>query len=202
MSTAPSRPLTPAEYLARERAAEFKSEFYRGEMFAMAGANRRHVRICMNLTSGLHERSPGSKCEAFNSDIRVKVSETGLYTYPDASISCGDIQFEDGTQDVLLNPKVIFEVLSKSTERRDRGWKFDQYTRLPSMIEYVLVSQEQLLVERFVRQPDGNWMLERLNDLNSSLNLESVGIKLGLHEIYSDVEFGPEEDRLSSISAN
>src|SRR5947199_9772162 len=121
MSSVPTKLLTPAEYLARERAAEFKSEFYKGEMFAMSGANRRHVRICVNLTRRLDERLEGSACEAFTSDMRVKVTATGLYTYPDASIACGGAQFEDAEVDVLLNPKVIFEVLSKSTERRDRG---------------------------------------------------------------------------------
>jgi Uma2 family endonuclease len=199
MSTAPSRILTPAEYLARERAAEFKSEFYRGEMFAMSGANGRHVRICVNLLRRLDEKLENKPCAPFNSDMRVKVTETGLYTYPDASIACGDIQFEDASQDVLLNPKIIFEVLSKSTERRDRGWKFDQYTKLTTMAEYVLVSQEQSLIERFVRQQDGNWMLERLNNLDSSLKLDSVEIELPLHQVYSGIAFGPEDDRPPTV---
>jgi Uma2 family endonuclease len=193
MSSAPSKLLPPDEYLARERAAGFKSEFYRGEMFAMAGANRRHVRICLNLTSRLDEQLRGTMCEVFNSDMRVKVSPTGLNTYPDISIACGEIQFEGDAEDVLLNPCVIFEVLSQSTEQRDRGWKFDQYTRLHSLVEYVLVSQEKPLVERFLRQPDGNWLLERLTDLQSELRLASAKIELPLHEIYSGIDFGPEE---------
>ena len=126
--------------------------------------------------------------------MRVKVTATGLYTYPDASIACGGAQFEDAEVDVLLNPKVIFEVLSKSTERRDRGWKFDPYCKLPSLAEYVLISQEQPLVEHFIRQPDGNWILERINDLDASLKLTAAEISLTLVEIYRGVDFGPEED--------
>ena len=194
MSSAPSGLLSPAEYLARERAVDFKSEYYRGEMFAMAGANRRHVRICLNLTSRIDEQLRGSSCEVFNSDMRVKVSQTGLYTYPDVSIACGDIQFEDAEEDTLLNPCVIFEVLSRSTEQRDRGWKFDQYIKLPSMVEYVLVSQEQPLVERFLRQEGGNWLLQRLNDLDGVLRLASTKVELPLREIYRDIAFGPEDE--------
>lgn len=194
MSTVPTKLLTPAEYLARERAAEFKSEFYRGEMFAMSGANQRHVRICVNLTGCLNDGLRNSACEVFNSDMRVKVTPSGLYTYPDASIACRDLQFEDAKKDILLNPRVIFEVLSKSAERRDRGWKFDHYCKLPSLIEYVLVSQEQALVEHFIRQPDGNWILERIKDLDASLQLAVAEVSLPLGEIYRGVEFGPEED--------
>src|SRR5437868_967128 len=110
MSTVPTKLLTAAEYLARERAAELKSEFYKGEMFAMSGANRRHVRICVNLTGRLNDGLRNSTCDVFNSDMRVKVTSSGLYTYPDASIACGDIQFEDAAGDVLLNPRAIFDV--------------------------------------------------------------------------------------------
>jgi len=169
-------------------------------MFAMSGANRRHVRICVNLTSCLHQELQNSTCEVFNSDMRVKVTSSGLYTYPDASIACGQIQFEDTEVDVLLNPKVIFEVLSKSTERRDRGWEFDQYCKLPSLLEYVLVSQEQALVEHFTRQPDDTWVLERVKDLDATLKLVSAGISLSLGEIYRGVEFGPEEEPSAAAS--
>ena len=101
---------------------------------------------------------------------------------------------EDAKGDVLLNPKVIVEVLSKSTERRDRGWKFDQYCKLPSLLEYVLVSEEQSLIEHFIRQPGDNWILERIKDLDASLKLTSADLSLTLEEIYRGVEFGPEED--------
>src|SRR5689334_21758025 len=127
--------LTTAEYLARERAAEFKSEFFGGEMFAMAGANRRHSLICSNLVSILRPRLRTCGCEVHGSDMRIKVSKTGLYTYPDASVTCGEIRFEDEHENVLLNPAAVFEVLSRTTERRDRGWKFKQYRKIPSLIE-------------------------------------------------------------------
>jgi Uma2 family endonuclease len=193
MSTAPSKLLTSAEYLACERAADLKSEFYRGEMFAMAGANARHNRICVNLVAGLLEQARARGCQVFNSDMRVRVGNTGLYTYPDVSIACGKIEFEDDQEDVLLNPCVIFEVLSKSTERRDRGWKFDKYCELPSMVDYILISHDKALVEHFVRRPDDNWFLERHVKQDSLLKLEAVACNILLSGIYRDIELGPEE---------
>jgi Uma2 family endonuclease len=121
------------------------------------------------------------------------LSAIRLYTYPDLSIAYGKIQFEDRHDDVLLNPCVIFEVLSKSTERRDRGWKFDKYCKLPSRVDYVLVSQDKRLVEHFIRQPDENWVLERLEDWDAVLKLAAVDCQMALSEIYRDVEIGPEE---------
>ena len=193
MSTVPERRLTPAEYLARERKAEFKSEFYKGEMFAMAGANARHNRICVNLIAGINAQARAAGCQVFGSDMRVRVGDSGLYTYPDLSIPCGKVEFEDDYGDVLLNPCVIFEVLSKSTERRDRGWKFDKYCWLPSLVDYVLVSQDKRLIEHFIRQPGENWSLERLQDSAALLKLATVDCRLSLSEIYRDVEIGPEE---------
>jgi Uma2 family endonuclease len=193
MSTVPTQLLTPAEYLARERAAEFRSEFYRGEMFAMAGANAHHNLICTSLTANLLPQARAKGCNVFGSDMRLKVADTGLYTYPDLTIACGKMQFEDAHQDVLLNPCIVFEVLSKSTERRDRGWKFDRYCELPCLIEYVLVSQTQALVEHFIRQSDGNWHLERLKGLSAELNLPTLAFRLPLAEIYRDIELRTEE---------
>jgi len=193
MSTASNPFLTPTEYLARERAGEIKSEFYRGEMFAMAGANARHNLICGNLLAGFQPQARSFGCKVFGSDMRVKVADTGLYTYPDLSIACGDVHYEDEQQDVLLNPCVIFEVLSKSTERRDRGWKFDRYCELQSLVDYVLVAQDKSLVEHFIQRPNGNWFLERLKGFDAILKLEAVNCYLSLGQIYLDVEIGPEE---------
>jgi Uma2 family endonuclease len=194
MSSVPTKLLTAEEYLARERAAEFKSEFYRGEMFAMAGANKRHNLICTSLAASLLAPARAKGCNVFGSDMRVKVADTSLYTYPDVSIACGKLEFNDDHEDVLLNPCAIFEVLSKTTERRDRGWKFDRYCELPSLISYVLVSQDKPLVEHFIRQADGEWRLERPKGLNAEIHLPMLDSKLSLRDIYADIEFDPQEE--------
>jgi Uma2 family endonuclease len=196
MSTVPSKLLTEEEYLARERAAEFKSEFYRGEMFAMSGANARHNLICINLIAASNAVARARGCRVFGSDMRVKVADTGLYTYPDVSIACGKLEFKDEHQDVLLNPCSIFEVLSKTTERRDRGWKFDRYCELPSLVSYVIVSQDKPLVEHFIRQSDGEWRLERPKGLDAELYLPVLDCKLALRVIYADIEFDPEGEEV------
>jgi len=179
--------------LARERVAEFRSEFFAGEMFAMAGANRRHSLICSNLVSQLRPGLRPTGCEVHGSDMRVKVSQTGLYTYPDASVACGQIEFEDETEDVLLNPLVIFEVLSKSTERRDRGWKFVQYRKIPSLREYVLIAQDRPFIERFTRPTGGKFELDEVEGLDALLRLSIAPLTLSLRDIYLDVLFGDEE---------
>jgi Uma2 family endonuclease len=139
MSTAANKRYTPEEYLALERAAPFKSEYLGGEIFAMAGTSKEHVRIARNLIAALHDQLRNSPCEVFGSDLRVKVSRTGLYTYPDVTIACADLEFEDERVDTLLNPRVIFEILSDSTEAYVRGKKFHHYRQIPSLMEYVLV---------------------------------------------------------------
>jgi Uma2 family endonuclease len=192
MSGVPKRLLTTAEYLAKERAADVKSEFFAGEMFAMAGTTRRHSLICSNLIATLRPLLRTHGCEVHGSDLRVKVSSTGLYTYPDAIIACGDIQLEDEHQDTLLNPRVIFEVLSKSTERRDRGWMFMQYRRLPSLLDYVLVTQDRPFFERFSRPPGGRFELDEADGLHTTMMLTAVAVALPLRDVYLDVSFGDE----------
>lgn len=189
MSTALKPRLTEAEYLARERKAECKSEFYRGEMFAMAGASREHNLISLNISGEARNALKGRSCETYQSDMRVKVSPTGLYTYPDVVIVCGERQFEDDELDTLLNPTVLVEVLSEATEKYDRGAKAAQYRQLAPLREHVLVAQAEPRVERFVRQPDGSWLLREVTKLEGALELESVGITIPLREIYRGVEF-------------
>lgn len=138
MAGASSQKLTPQEYLAIERAADFKSEFFDGKMFAMAGTSKEHAHITVNLTIQFGNALEGRFCEPFSSDLRVKVSANGLYTYPDLTIVCGPVDLEDELADVLLNPTLIIEVLSPGTERYDRGKKFDLYRELDSLKEYVL----------------------------------------------------------------
>ncbi len=192
MSTVPPK-LSEVQYLEIERKAEFKSEFFRGEMFAMSGANRQHNRISVNLIRYLSQRLNAGPCDVLGSDMRIRVSKTGLYTYPDLSIVCVRPQFADDRTDTLLNPKVLFEILSDSTEKYDRGFKFENYRQLDSMQEFVIVSQTEPLVEVFQRLPDGDWLLREARALEESITLHSIGITLPLSEIYLRVEFpGPD----------
>src|SRR5258706_74335 len=136
-----SRRLTEAEYLGIERAAESKSEFFDGKMFAMAGGSAQHSLIATNLAREFGNRLKGGQCLVYNADLRIKVKPTGLCTYPDLSIICGPLQFAEGTDDTVLNPTLLLEVLSASTEAYDRGKKFEHYRQISTMQEYLLVSQ-------------------------------------------------------------
>ena len=193
MSTVPKRLLSPAEYLAQERRAVFKSEYFQGETFAMAGASREHNLIVGNLVRemGNHLRDRG--CEVYPSDMRVKVAATGLYTYPDVTIVCGTPEFEDDQADTLLNPTVVFEVLSASTEAYDRGIKSSHYRRLSSLREYVLVAQDRPHVEGYLRQPDGGWLLREVSQLDQTFAVGSLTVQLPMSEIYRQITW--QEDR-------
>jgi Uma2 family endonuclease len=180
-----------AEYLAIEKAAEFKSEFYDGEMFAMAGASRDHNRVRENLVGELFGRLRGGPCSSFSSDMRVRVNKTGLYTYPDMLIVCGVEEYPPGDPDTLLNPTVILEVLSPSTERYDRTIKFRHYKQIESLREYVLVSQDEPAIERRIRQPDGRWILVEVTDLDAEFVLDSVPLSVPMADIYRGVVFPP-----------
>jgi Uma2 family endonuclease len=187
MSAVPKPKLTPAEYLALERKAAFKSEYYRGEMFARAGASEEHCLIKDNLAGEARYQLKGGPCRVVTSDLRVKVDATGLYTYPDVVIYCDRPQFEDHVFDTLLNPRVIVEVLSDSTEKYDRGAKFRHYRQIASLQEYILVAQDEPLVERHVRQPDGSWLLTEFAGRDRVLEFTSVPARVPLAEIYRDV---------------
>lgn len=190
MSAVPKpRKLTVAEYFALEEKAERRSEFYDGEMFAMAGASREHNIITRNMIGTLFARLQGSSCEVFVADQRVKVDRTGLYTYPDLLIVCGPPEYAPENRDTLVNPKVVIEVLSPSTERYDRTTKFRHFKQLPSVMEYVLVAQDEPLVERYVRQADASWGQVDFVGLGASLTLATVSAVVPLAEIYRGVEF-------------
>jgi len=184
---------TPEQYLEIERKAEYKSEYYAGQMFAMAGASREHNLITGNIVGELRSLLRGEPCETYPSDMKVLVSASGLYTYPDVSVACGEPQFLDRQGDVLLNPLVIVEVLSDSTEAYDRGAKFALYQRVESLQEYVLVSQDKARVERYVRQPGGRWLYSRADGLEVEVPLEALGCCLLLSEVYDRIMFAPEE---------
>ncbi len=180
--------LTPEDYLAIERSAEFKSEYFDGEIFAMAGASRAHNSIVLNTGSEIRQHLKNRSCKAYVNDMRVKVSPTGLYTYPDVVVVCGKEQFEDTHLDTLLNPTLIIEVLSDSTEAYDRGRKFEHYRHLDSLVEYVLIAQQRPHVESFRRQSDQHWLLAECSGLDGTLRLESIDCDLALAEIYAKVE--------------
>ncbi|MEW5930358.1 MAG: Uma2 family endonuclease [Gemmatimonadota bacterium] len=178
---------TPEEYLVRERRAQYRSEYVDGRVYATAGASRAHNLVAGNVFAELRAQMRGRPCEAYVSDMRVKVSRTGLYTYPDVVAVRGEPSFEDAHVDTLLNPAVIVEVLSESTEGYDRGEKFSHYRRLESLREYVLVAQDRIRVEHFARQGD-HWMLTEISDPDASLELPSVGCTVALRGIYERVE--------------
>lgn len=189
MSAVPKLYLTPAEYLAFERQSDIKHEYFRGDLFAMSGASRQHVRIAVNATIVLGNQLTRRGCDVFNSDMRVKVSPTGLYTYPDLAIVCGRPRFEDKELDTLLNPSVIIEILSKSTEAYDRGEKFAQYRTLETLTDYLLISQTRPHIERFTRQEGGLWLLSESIGLDAVMPIESIQCQLPLAEVYDRVEF-------------
>ncbi|MFT3882068.1 MAG: Uma2 family endonuclease [Gemmatales bacterium] len=192
MSSAPTLRVSPDQYLVQERKASYKSEYYQGEIFAMAGASKEHVRISTNLISESHQQLKGKMCEVFGSDLRLKIERTGLMTYPDAIIVCGDAQYLDGEFDTLLNPVVLFEVLSHSTEKYDRGAKAAQYRQIPSLREYVLIAQDHVRVEQYHRQPDDRWLLTEYTNMTETLQLASVALTISLADLYRQVRFASE----------
>jgi len=189
VSTQPKVRVSPEEYLVLERQAEIKSEYLDGEMFAMSGVTREHSTVVINLTTEVNTQFMDRPCEVHGPDMRVKVSPTGLYTYPDVVVVCGEPEFEDEHRDTLINPQVIIEVLSKSTESYDRGKKFAHYRALESLREYLLVSQTECRVERFSRQGDGTWLFSENTHPDSSMELSSVTCRLSLSRIYHKVDF-------------
>ena len=195
MSTAPTRRITPQEYLELERRADFKSEYFRGEMFAMSGATYEHTVIKDNLARKAGNQLENGPCRPLTSDMRVKVNATGLYTYPDIAIVCDKPQFEDEMFDTLLNPRAVVEVLSDSTEKYDRGAKFGHYRQIPSLQEYVLIAQDQPLVERYARQADNSWLLTVFEGLSSTFAFASVPAQVQLSEIYSGVDFSEQSKK-------
>ena len=180
---------TPEQYLVREREAALRSEYANGRIRALPTSSHRHNVIVGNTFGEIRAQLRGRPCFAFVNDMRVKVLQTDLYTYPDVAALCGTPQFEDEHTDNLLNPSVIVEVLSDSTERYDRGEKFAHYRRLESLREYLLVSQHQMRVERFVRQEE-SWVMTELNGPDAVLVLDSIQCSIPLNAIYEQVEFG------------
>jgi Uma2 family endonuclease len=178
--------LSVQEYLELEQMSEVRHEYENGEIREMPGGTKEHSGLGRNILADLYFQLEDSTCEVYNSDLRVFIEKTGLYTYPDVSVVCGEAKFEDAKQDSLLNPTVIFEVLSKSTESYDRGKKFQHYQMLPSLLDYVLVAQDAYRVEHFTRQQEG-WFLRVYEGLESKIILSSLGCELALANVYKKV---------------
>lgn len=191
MSVLPQPAMTPEEYLAFERSQEQKHEYWNGQIYLMSGASARHNLITANVIMTLGMQLKGRSCSVFPSDMRLLIPATGLYTYPDALVVCGKPEFADETEDLLLNPIVIIEVLSKSTENYDRGDKFRNYRSLPSFQEYLLIAQHEPRVEHFARQAQDEWVLSECSMPDGSLYLSSIDCTLHVADIYDKVTIPP-----------
>ncbi len=195
--------ITARDYLALEANATYKSEFYQGEIFAMAGASPAHNRVKSNFEGELYLRLRGSPCRTASSDQRVLVSATGLYTYPDIVIVCGEPAYDPIDANTLINPRVLIEVLSPSTEHYDRTTKFDQYKQLESAREYLLVGQDEPRIDRFIKGDDGRWTHDSFVGLEASLSLASVDAKdINLADIYQGITFPEVESPSPTIPEN
>ena len=186
--------LSVEEYLRIERTALRKSEYFNGEMTEMTGVSREHNLIVANLLAMLATQMHDRPYEVYPSEMRVKVSSTGLYTYPDVIVADAEPAFEDREVDTFLNPIILVEVLSKSTESYDRGRKFSHYQKIPSLKEYVLVSQYECRVEQYARQADGKWLYTDTTDPNGHVVFESIACRVPMEGLYHRVNFSKEED--------
>lgn len=180
--------MTAAEYLEMERNSTVKHEFYRGEIFAMAGAKERHNLIVSNLIGIFYNKFKSKPCVVYPSDMRVEIDENNHYTYPDVVLVCGERKFSDSKNDTLLNPNVIFEVLSESTESYDRSKKFEAYRTIPSLQEYVLVSSDRKKIEVFTKSAEGRWYLSESGP-SDTVEISAVNTELSLSEVYDKVIF-------------
>lgn len=190
--------LTPEQYLEAERSAEYRHEYYNGQIYAMSGGSYQHAQIIGGLVREIGNALKKRPCSVVPSDLRLRVSPGGLYTYPDVIVICGDPRFADDRRDTLLNPALIVEVLSPSTEAYDRGFKSAQYRMVESLEEYALVSQAEPRVEVFRRQAGAHWLLSEAVGLEAVCDFESLDCAVPLAEIYAKVTFGP-DDPLASI---
>lgn len=182
--------IAPEEYLALEREAFEKHEYFDGEIFEMAGTSEEHANISSNINASLHFQLKKRPCKSYQSDLRVHIPVTGLYTYPDVVVVCGKPQLlDDAYLDTLLNPDLIIEVLSPSTADYDKGTKFDHYRTIESLKEYVLVWQDKKRVARYTKQPDGGWTLNDFIGEDAEILLSSIDCRLSIEDIYDKVDF-------------
>lgn len=186
----PKKRYTLEEYFELERKSEERFEFFGGEVFCMSGVSREHDQIESNLNFYLRAKLRGRTCRAFLANMRLKVPSAPPYRYADLSALCGEAKFEEiGGVDALVNPSLVVEVLSPSTEAYDRGDKFTHYKSIPGFSEYLLVAQHRPHVTHFAKQPEGSWTYNEYNDLEAVLKLSSLGCELGMAEVYENVAF-------------
>lgn len=195
MTAQPDPYFTQEAYLTFERSSEEKHEYIAGIIYAMAGGSARHNRIAGSTYAALYTQLRRRNCTVYPSDMRVKAIQPGVYTYPDITIVCGNEQYEDEKEDTLLNPTIIIEILSPSTEKYDRGKKFQYYRTILSLREYILIAQDDYHIERFVRQNDNTWIFSEATEREATLELATIQCRLQLEEVYEKVSFpGAEED--------
>jgi Uma2 family endonuclease len=189
MSSQPPAFLTPAEYLEIERPAEWKSEYFQGEMVEMPHPNYRHCSIVMNLICKLGNRLEEGPFGLYGSNLRLRVAAIDFYTYPDIMVICGYPEMDGDQDDIVLNPVLIADVLSEPTQDYDRGEKFQRYQNLPSLLEYLTVAQNAPRIEQWIRQPDGPWLLAISEGMDARIQLASIDCSLPLAEIYDRIDF-------------
>jgi Uma2 family endonuclease len=177
----PDTPLTEEQYLQIERAAEFKSEFHDGRMFAMSGGTANHALLGARISALLIGQVPRG-CRTFSSDLRVKIAAAKIYTYPDCQVICGEPSIAD--EDNALNPLLLAEVLSPSTEAYDRGKKFEFYRTIPSFVEYLLIHQDRRHVEHYSKRDDGSWVLREHSGKEASVEIARLGAHIALADLY------------------
>ena len=207
-----SRPMTVAEYLGRERAAFERSEYIDGEVYQMAGESEAHGDISVNIVASLHSQLKGTECRVRTKETKVKSggfsartgsSTKGMFSYPDVLVVCGEIKYHDKHKDIILNPRVVIEVLSKSTEAFNRNDKFTRYRVFnDTLSDYILVSQDKPMIERFVRQDDNSWKLYTYIGLDEFCRIDSIDCKLPLSEIYDRIEFSEKTHKFLKEIAN
>ncbi|MDJ0839234.1 MAG: Uma2 family endonuclease [Acidobacteriota bacterium] len=189
MSTRPLEAVSPEEYIEIERASEIKHEYRDGVIVAMTGANMRHNLITANVIRVLGNQLMDGPCRVIPSDMRLKIQKSNRYTYPDAMVICGKAEYEGNRRDTVLNPRIIFEVLSDSTEAYDRGEKFMHYQRIDTLAEYILVSQKEQHVDRFARRDDGQWLYTPLSGENAVLQLTAIDFECPVGRLYQGLDW-------------
>lgn len=188
MITKEKKYITPEEYLKFERGSDKKHEYFKGKMFAMSGASFNNNMISRNMIVILYNKLKNTEYIAFGSDMRVYVSENGLYTYPDISVFKKEVVLQDEEKDTALNPVVLFEILSKATQNYDRGGKFKLYRDIPTLEDYVLISQDDIRIEHFSRSSDERWILKELKRFDDELFLNSINVNIRMSEIFEGLK--------------
>lgn len=178
--------ISQEDYLAMERSATEKHEYFKGEVFAMSGASLEHNRIFHNIYGQLFTHLKGKDCTPYGSDLRIHIPANSLYTYPDISIICGTPELTDEWSDTITNPAVIIEILSKSTADYDRGGKFSLYRSIQSLKEYILIDSTQTCIEIFTKQLNEHWLLSEYKKLTDIVEVKTISFRLILQEVYTD----------------